>query len=79
VSMDVYFREFEPYYTQKVSSPFGDSADTAGIRREAEDGEKLVNAGSIPLLIPSSIEQQPVYVRTRTQREVRYVYERRKK
>jgi hypothetical protein len=32
VIMDVHFREFDPYYTQEVYSPFGDSVDTTGIR-----------------------------------------------
>jgi hypothetical protein len=32
MSMDVHFREFNPYYTQEVSSTFGDLVDTAGIR-----------------------------------------------
>jgi hypothetical protein len=41
-----------------VSSLFGDSANTVGIRREGEDGEILVNVGSIPLSISSSIEEQ---------------------
>jgi hypothetical protein len=58
VSMDVHFREFEPYYTQEVSSPFGDSVNTTGIRQEGENGEMLVNMGSIPLSVPSSIEEQ---------------------
>jgi hypothetical protein len=87
VSMDVHFREFEPYYTQEVSSPFGDSVDTTGIRQEGKNGEIMVNVGSIPLSLPSSIEEQendeeevePVCVGTQTQEEMRHVYERRKK
>jgi hypothetical protein len=39
-----------------VFSLFDDSIDTAGIRKEGENGEMLLNVGSIPLLIPSSIE-----------------------
>jgi hypothetical protein len=41
-----------------VSLPFGDLVDTVGIRREGENGEMLVNMGSIPLSVPSSIEEQ---------------------
>jgi hypothetical protein len=75
VSMYVHFREFEPYYIQEVSSLFGDSVDTAGIRRERENGEMLINVGSIPLSVPSPIEEQenneeeeePVCVGTQTQ------------
>jgi hypothetical protein len=32
VSMDVTFRELEPYYSTQVASPFGDSLDTGGMR-----------------------------------------------
>ena len=61
VSMDVHFREFEPYYTLEVTSPFGDLPDTGGERREGENGERLVNAGSIPISIPYSVERgEPV-------------------
>jgi hypothetical protein len=75
VSIDVHFREFEPYYTEEMSSPFGDSVDIAGIKRKGENGEILVNVGSISLLILSSIkdqendeeEEEPVCVGTRTQ------------
>jgi hypothetical protein len=87
LSMYAQFREFKPYYTLEVSSPFSDSVDTAGIEREGENCEMLVNVGSILLSIPSSIEEQEnneekkelVCVGTRIQGEVRYVYERRKK
>jgi hypothetical protein len=41
-----------------VSSSFGDSVDSTGIRQEGENGEMLVNVGSILLSIPSSIEEQ---------------------
>jgi hypothetical protein len=76
VSMDVHFREFESYYTEEVSSPFGDLIDVAGIKRERENGEMLVNVGSISLSSSSSIEEQendeaeeePVCVEIRTQR-----------
>jgi hypothetical protein len=36
VSMDVTFRELEPYYSTQVASPFGDLLDTGGMRREGE-------------------------------------------
>jgi hypothetical protein len=58
VSMDVHFREFKSYYTQEVSPSFGDSVDTAGYKTRGENGEMLVNVGSIPLTIPSLIEQK---------------------
>ena len=32
VSMDVTFRELELYYSLEVTSPFGDSLDTGGMR-----------------------------------------------
>jgi hypothetical protein len=57
VSMDVHFREFESYYTKEASSPFGDSIDVAGIKRERENCEMLVNVGSISLSSSSSIEE----------------------
>jgi hypothetical protein len=41
-----------------VSSSFDDSVDSTGIRQEGENGEMLVNVGSILLSIPSSIEEQ---------------------
>jgi hypothetical protein len=41
-----------------VSSSFGDLVDSTGIRQEGENGEMLVNMGSILLSIPSSIEEQ---------------------
>jgi hypothetical protein len=69
-----------------VFSPFSDSADTVGIRREGEDGERSVNIESIFLSISSSTEEQDndeedkfVCVGIRTHEEVRYVYESRKK
>jgi hypothetical protein len=39
-----------------VSSSFGDSVDTTGIRQEGDNGEMLVNVGLIPLSVLSSIE-----------------------
>ncbi|XP_020258562.1 glycine-rich protein 23-like [Asparagus officinalis] len=41
--MDVYFREFESYYTQKVPSSVGDSPNTGSMRREGENGERQMN------------------------------------
>jgi hypothetical protein len=71
VSMDVHFREFESYYTQEVSSPFGDSVDNAGIRREGENGEMLINVRSISSSIKEQEndedEEELVYIGTRTQ------------
>jgi hypothetical protein len=47
MSMNVTFREFEPYYS-KVISPFGDSLDTRGMRRESNsDGERIVIVGGV--------------------------------
>jgi hypothetical protein len=43
VSMDVTFQELKPYYSSEVISPFGDSLDTRGMRREEEsssDGKR---------------------------------------
>ena len=40
VSMDVTFRESEPYYPSGVASPFGDSPDSGGIGREGERTEE---------------------------------------
>jgi Reverse transcriptase (RNA-dependent DNA polymerase) len=83
----MYIFENSSHIIHKRSSPFSDSVDTAGIRQEGENGEMLVNVGSIPLSVPSSIEEQEndeeekelVCVGTQTQGEMRYVYERRKK
>jgi hypothetical protein len=36
VSMDVTFREHEPYFSSGVSLLFGNSLDTRGVRREGE-------------------------------------------
>ena len=50
-SMDVTFREHEPYYFSHVTSPFGDSLDTGGMRREGESSsgsEKMVSVGTVP-------------------------------
>lgn len=63
VSMDVTFREFEPYYSLDVTSLFDDSLDTGGIRREVEsnDSERLVNVGSIqcPIVREESAKDEP--------------------
>jgi hypothetical protein len=49
--MNVTFREFEPYYSTQVASPFGDSLDTGGMRREGEDDSsserRMVSVGDI--------------------------------
>jgi hypothetical protein len=57
VSMDVTFRENEPYYPFRVTSPFGDSLDTGSMRREGESsaGERLVHVGM--MLCPILIDQ----------------------
>jgi hypothetical protein len=36
VSIDVTFREFEPYFSSRVDSPFGDSSDDGEIRQGGE-------------------------------------------
>jgi hypothetical protein len=36
VSMDVTFRELESYYSSEVISPFRDSLDTGGMRRDGD-------------------------------------------
>jgi hypothetical protein len=36
VSMDVIFRELESYYSSEVISPFRDSLDTGGMRRDGD-------------------------------------------
>jgi hypothetical protein len=53
VSMDVTFRDNEPYYPFRVTSLFGDSPDTSSMRREGESnaGEKLVHVGMMPCSI----------------------------
>ncbi|KAJ3668810.1 hypothetical protein LUZ61_022792 [Rhynchospora tenuis] len=58
VSMDVHFREFEPYYTMEVTSPFGDLSESASIRQEGENGVRIEKVGPTPLLIPTSVEEQ---------------------
>jgi hypothetical protein len=43
VSMNITFRELEPYYFSEAISPFEDSLDTGCMRREGEsssDGER---------------------------------------
>ena len=57
VSMDVHFRESEPYYKQGVTSPFDDLIQTENMR-EGDNCERLLKIGSIPLLIPTSAERQ---------------------
>jgi hypothetical protein len=51
VSMDVTFRELEPYYSDLVALPFGDSLDTGGMRREGEGDSsserRMVSVGDI--------------------------------
>jgi hypothetical protein len=71
----MYIFENSSHIIHEMSSPFGDSVDIAGIKRKGENGEILVNVGSISLLILSSIkdqendeeEEEPVCVGTRTQ------------
>jgi hypothetical protein len=50
-SMDVTFREHEPYHSSQVTSPFGDSLDTGGMRREGESStgsERMASVGTVP-------------------------------
>ena len=62
VSMDVTFRESEPYYSSEVMSPFVDSIDTGSMSREGENGsgQRIPDVGLIPLEIPSPIERDGV-------------------
>jgi hypothetical protein len=70
VSMDVTFRELEPYYSTQIASPFGDSLDTGGMRREGEDDSsserRLVSVGDIPCPLVESAEV-PDHERTETE------------
>jgi Integrase core domain len=88
VSMDVTFRELEPYYSTQVASPFGDSLDTGGMRREGEDDSsserRLVSVGDIPcplvesVVVPDHERTEPENGGTQAQGELR-VYTRRRK
>jgi hypothetical protein len=59
VSMDVTFRELEPYYSTQVASPFGDSLDTGVMRREGKDDSsserRMVSVGDIPCPLVESV------------------------
>ena len=63
MSMDVIFRELEPYYSLEAISPFGDSLDTGGMRREGEsssDGvRRMVSVGGIPCPLVDSARIEP--------------------
>ena len=63
MSMDVTFRELKPYYSSDITSPFGDSLDTGGLRREGEsssDGERrIVSVGGIPCPLVDSARVEP--------------------
>ena len=53
MSLDVTFRELEPYYTFEVTSPYGALLDTGGTRREGESSsssgeQQMVSVGAIP-------------------------------
>ena len=94
VSMDVHFRESEPYYKQGVTSPFDDLIQTENMR-EGDNCERLLKIGSIPLLIPTSAEkevsvggteeegnedEEPICVGTQVEGELKvYTRKRRKK
>ncbi|KAB5520450.1 hypothetical protein DKX38_024769 [Salix brachista] len=89
VSMDVTFREFEPYYTLEVNSPFDDSPDTSGMRREGEsrssDGERQVHV-PCTVVVEESVEEpedeeeeiEPERSETQAQGELR-MYTRRRR
>jgi hypothetical protein len=67
VSMDVTFRELEPYYFTQVASPFGDSLDTGGMRREGEDDSsserRMMSVGDIHCpLVKSTVVPDHVMV-----------------
>jgi hypothetical protein len=61
VSINVTFRELKPYYSSKAISPFGDSLDTRGMRREGKsssDGERrmvIVGGAGCPIRIDSAV------------------------
>jgi Reverse transcriptase (RNA-dependent DNA polymerase) len=88
VSMDVTFRELEPYYSTQLASPFGDSLDTRGMRREGEDDSsierRMMSVGDIlcPLVesavVPDHERTEPENGGTQAQGELR-VYTRRRK
>jgi hypothetical protein len=94
VSMDVTFRELDPYYSTQVASPFGDSLDTGGMRREGEDDSsserRMVSVGDIPcplvesavvpdhVVVPDHERTEPENGGTQAQGELR-VYTRRRK
>jgi hypothetical protein len=42
VSIDVTFQELEPYYSSEAISPFGDSFDTKGMRRERQSSDSEI-------------------------------------
>ncbi|KAB5557520.1 hypothetical protein DKX38_008429 [Salix brachista] len=86
--MDVTFREFEPYYTLEVNSPFDDSPDTSGMRREGEsrssDGERQVHV-PCTIVVEELVEEpededeiEPEGGETQAQGELR-VYTRRRR
>ncbi|KAF9672574.1 hypothetical protein SADUNF_Sadunf11G0056300 [Salix dunnii] len=88
MSMDVTFRELGPYYTLEVNSPFGDSPDTSGMRREGEsnssDGERQVHV-PCTIVVEESVEEpedeeeiEPEGGETQAQGELR-VYTRRRR
>jgi hypothetical protein len=60
VSMNVTFREHEPYFFSEVSSPFGDSLDTGSVRREREnsgsDEFRTVSFGDISCPVETVVE-----------------------
>jgi hypothetical protein len=60
VSMDITFREHEPYFSSGVSSPFGDSLNTGSVRREGEssgsDEFRTVSVGDISCLVETVVE-----------------------
>ena len=58
MSIDVHFRELEPYY-KEVTSPFDDLVETENMI-EGDNGERLLKVGSIPLLIPGSTSEIPI-------------------
>jgi hypothetical protein len=67
VSMDVIFREHDPYFSSGVFSPFGDSLDTGSVWREGEssgsDEFRTVSVGDISYpveMVVESIIVEPV-------------------
>jgi hypothetical protein len=56
VSMNVIFRKRELYYSSEVTSHFGNTLDTIGMRRDGSHERRMVNIKSVPCLINTITE-----------------------